>query len=108
MACKSVRRKRRIKEALYQRQRGRCHYCGDPMLYRIPDTWKSKHHPPSLATIDHVKARGLGGTNAQKNLVMACHKCNARKSGEESKIAAARRAQKPRPAPLATLCDVWV
>lgn len=40
-----------------------CHYCR---------TWI----PEGETTLDHVWPKILGGTNAQRNLVVACWKCN--------------------------------
>lgn len=50
---------------LSDKQSGRCVYCGI-----VPD----------IKTIDHIIPLISGGTNDKKNLVMACDKCNSRKS----------------------------
>jgi len=52
---------------IYLRDSSTCVYCGCP-----------KHLTPRL-TLDHVKARSKGGTNAHTNLVTACLSCNSAK-----------------------------
>lgn len=47
---------------IFQRDRGRCQYCG------LPGT-----------TLDHVIPRAAGGTNHPENLVTCCRACNRRK-----------------------------
>lgn len=42
----------------------------------------------NYATIDHIKARGLGGTDALSNLRIICLECNGKKSRIESDEAA--------------------
>ena len=34
---------------------------------------------PENSTIDHFKARSVGGTEDEDNLVLACYRCNVRK-----------------------------
>ena len=48
---------------LFYAQRGRCAYCQRRISLRE-------------ATLDHVKPRSRGGSNAVKNLVCACLTCN--------------------------------
>lgn len=51
-------------------------------------TRRSRHRrAPNFATIDHIQARGLGGTNAVGNLQVICNKCNGVKSVGESHAA---------------------
>lgn len=57
-------------KTLFQRQRGRCHYCKRPM--------NLGGGGPSHATRDHVVPRAQGGKDAG-NLVAACVTCNQRK-----------------------------
>jgi len=47
--------------------------------------------PGSLASIDHIKARGLGGTNVASNLRVICTGCNNDKARGESQAVEARR-----------------
>lgn len=54
------------RRAIYARDEWRCVYCDVP---------------GSLAplTLDHIKPRNKGGSNAARNLVTCCHACNASK-----------------------------
>jgi 5-methylcytosine-specific restriction endonuclease McrA len=45
-----------------------CTYCGSPGTEDNP------------LTIDHVIPLAMGGTNARENLVVACYRCNRKKS----------------------------
>jgi 5-methylcytosine-specific restriction endonuclease McrA len=54
--------------SIYERDGGRCHYCGT----EIPRN--SDWH------IDHKHPRSLGGSDAEDNLVLACAPCNLAKS----------------------------
>lgn len=40
---------------------------------------------PIRATIDHITARCLGGSNRKENLVVACRSCNNLRSKEEGR-----------------------
>jgi 5-methylcytosine-specific restriction endonuclease McrA len=53
--------------AQYDRQRGRCYWCGDKLA---PD-WQA----------DHVTPLCKGGSNGPENLVASCRSCNHRKRG---------------------------
>jgi 5-methylcytosine-specific restriction endonuclease McrA len=55
--------RRRRKARLFELSGGKCFWC------RVPLTYED-------ATIDHVVARGRGGSNALENLVLACEPCN--------------------------------
>ena len=44
-----------------------------------------------MATIDHIIARGLGGTNAKSNLRIICSACNSLKARTEAAQAIERR-----------------
>jgi len=48
--------------AQYQRQKGRCYYCGR----KVDDNYH----------VDHVVPLALGGSNGPENLVIACAHCN--------------------------------
>ncbi len=54
---------------LWEEQGGLCWYCRKRVLSRA-------------ATIDHVRPRSKGGTNARENLVMACGRCNRGKGSK--------------------------
>jgi 5-methylcytosine-specific restriction endonuclease McrA len=64
----------RMREQLYARQGGCCHYCGREMTlrtYAIQDALRDTD-----ATIEHLVPRVLGGRDIPQNLVAACHRCN--------------------------------
>lgn len=57
---------RRFMQPLWEREQQRCFYC----LARLT---------PDAAVLDHVVAQVNGGNNSYRNVVIACHACNARK-----------------------------
>lgn len=57
------------RRAVYARDRHRCVYC-------------NRSVPESERTLDHVRARSNGGSNAASNLVTACLGCNSSKQGK--------------------------
>ncbi len=59
-----VKGRKRLK--LYQVSQ-RCHYCAKWLQFED-------------STLDHIVPRSKGGTFANKNLVIACDKCNRRKA----------------------------
>lgn len=59
-----------------------CSYCGTP---------GTEHNP---LTIDHVIPLSQGGSNARENKVVACYKCNRKKSDAVGAIEAVRRSAK--------------
>lgn len=67
MASKTVTPKTRF--AVFERDRFTCQYCG-------------KSAPDIELQIDHVVPVSKGGSNAAKNLVTSCQKCNAGKGAE--------------------------
>jgi 5-methylcytosine-specific restriction endonuclease McrA len=66
----------------FQRQLGRCFYCGLPMWKDHPEKFAQKfgislHQARRLkCTGEHLHARQDGGTNAQSNVAAACLYCN--------------------------------
>lgn len=56
---------REKRDRLSEAQNHRCCYCGE----RFADGSKA-------ATLEHVRARANGGSNAYANLVVACLRCN--------------------------------
>jgi len=69
----------------FEKQKGRCYYCGVPMWldnlseftakYGISEK-KAKHF---ACTAEHLLARQDGGTNEMQNIVAACYFCNSRR-----------------------------
>jgi len=58
--------KRKMRIALYERQRHKCAYCGRYMEFKE-------------STLDHVVPKSKGGRLTRDNRVVACAKCNTRK-----------------------------
>lgn len=56
--------------------------CGAAMMF---GALQCKH--PRAATIDHIKARGLGGADHPSNMTVVCFTCNNAKSFAEAKSA---------------------
>jgi 5-methylcytosine-specific restriction endonuclease McrA len=57
-----------------------CVWCCKPLTGRSPD-----------ATVDHVRCRSHGGSNALDNLVLACAHCNHRRSNAPADVWLERR-----------------
>jgi 5-methylcytosine-specific restriction endonuclease McrA len=55
-----------------------CLFCGVPMV--------SRGSGPNRATVDHIDARCLGGTDALSNLQVICSRCNLEKSYAEREV----------------------
>ncbi len=58
-------------DAIRRRDKDRCRYCG------VDVNWKDRRSPKG-GTYDHVQPRG---DNSYENVVVCCHRCNARKGG---------------------------
>jgi hypothetical protein len=62
---------------LWTRSGGKCHWCG--ILTTLQDNrWNT-------ATRDHVLPRYKGGTGDRYNIVLACFRCNNRRSHEDAR-----------------------
>lgn len=82
-AWKNGEKRQRMAE-LIARDGTRCHWC-DVETIPVPRGHQGRLHPRHR-TIDHLLDRTRGGTNDLTNLVIACDKCNGRRS-EESREA---------------------
>lgn len=61
-----TRHGRRVRAAILQRDRRRCHYCGQP-----------------ANTVDHLKPLAEGGSRLDpRNLAAACEHCNKSRGGQ--------------------------
>lgn len=66
----------------FQKQSGRCFYCGSPMWLSSKDEFAAKHAISKSAaarfqcTAEHLIARCDGGKNNNSNIVAACIFCN--------------------------------
>lgn len=67
------KRKSRL-QILYNKQSGRCAYCGDPM---IVGSEMSNH--PRHVSVDHIIPRSRGGVSSEWNLLAVCRECNCEK-----------------------------
>lgn len=63
----------------FERQNGRCAYCGIPML--LPPL-RGRKPRDRRATLDHVLPLARGGADSEANTVAACLACNAAKGGD--------------------------
>lgn len=75
---------RKLRLALYRRDRWRCHWCKTRVA--CGKSFRRLHR--ALATLDHLLPRSQGGDHSPGNLVTACMRCN-RQRGDERVIAAA-------------------
>ena len=71
--------------AAFNKQCGRCFYCGNPMWLDNPEQFaktmqiSARQLPWFQCTAEHLKARQDGGTDAATNIVAAHQYCNARR-----------------------------
>lgn len=74
-----------LRRAIYERDQGICGICAEP----VP--WEDLH-------VDHIQARGAGGTHAPANLRTTHKRCNRQKIADDKVTTrAARAAGIPRP-----------
>ena len=59
-------------DVLLKRQRGRCFFCGTKI-------YAGKQQLKPRGTIEHLRPRSRGGTDALENLAAACRICNQEK-----------------------------
>lgn len=63
---------KKLKDAVWHRDRGLCFYCG---------RFLTKGHPER--TLDHVIPKSKGGANRMWNLVISCKACNSEKEDQD-------------------------
>jgi 5-methylcytosine-specific restriction endonuclease McrA len=68
--------RRAVRRAVADRCRWRCAYCRRQLV-------EGADRVEDRPTLDHVVPRSRGGTNRQRNLVLACPPCNGRKADLE-------------------------
>lgn len=72
----------RARMLAFQRQQGRCCYCGMPMWLKTPDELTSRFAVTVRqaqilqCTAEHIHARCDGGGNAASNIAGSCRYCN--------------------------------
>lgn len=71
------KRKTTARDNLWARSGGKCHWCG------IMTTLQDNHW--HTATRDHILPRYKGGTGDRHNIVLACFRCNNRRSHEDAR-----------------------
>lgn len=65
--------KRELKDWAYRKYRGRCAYCNRTLAKED-------------ATLDHIVALSLGGSNSRSNLALACLECNHTKGSTTPQV----------------------
>jgi|SaaInlStandDraft_2_1057019.scaffolds.fasta_scaffold118348_2 hypothetical protein len=65
--------------AIYMRDDWKCVYCMKVVEVRFTQSSLKQSLGYDSATLDHVLARELGGTNDHRNLVTCCKACNSAK-----------------------------
>ena len=63
----------RVRDVLYERQKGRCPDCGDRLMLI----------GPAPAHADHIMPLALGGSNDVRNLQLLCAPCNLTKGARD-------------------------
>jgi 5-methylcytosine-specific restriction endonuclease McrA len=81
-----TRFRREVRTAWRKQFGGKCQGCGHGMAFDVRD-----QQMPNFATIDHINARGLGGSEELHNVQVICARCNNKKSLQEHWIARERR-----------------
>jgi 5-methylcytosine-specific restriction endonuclease McrA len=82
----------KIRNHAFQKQHGRCFYCGQPMWSRKPDEIVAKYQiKPDQAKLlkctgEHLKAKQEGGDVSQNNIVAACLFCNQTRHKRKSPL----------------------
>lgn len=72
-------RKKKIREKLFKKQEGRCHWCTQPMDMTPTRTTKSGNVKCNqrYATLEHVLPKSMGGDWwSKENIVLAHASCN--------------------------------
>lgn len=95
--------KRQIKDLWRKKFGALCQSCGGRMSFSSDDIGA-----PNQATVDHITARALGGTDFLDNLQVICLACNNRKSQAESDRAQGREPKQPAPATPAVTRASWL
>jgi len=76
---------KKIRDASFRDQNGRCYYCRQPMWRTDPAAFAKTHAlSPALAcrlqaTAEHLTPKRDGGDDGKANIVAACLYCNTRR-----------------------------
>lgn len=83
MGGEQLRRKKKLRKAAFQRQGGKCYWCGCAMIYKTQENAHELHENKEMlslmCTADHVTQRSIGGKTSKDNIVAACFGCNTRR-----------------------------
>lgn len=84
LTCRRARRSRRLpirlREEIFGRDGGRCHWCGrSDLLPTWRDEYRQERFTDRAAGIDHLHPRSRGGTDEAANLALCCGRCNSSK-----------------------------
>ena len=69
-------------ELLFERDKGRCSYCGREVVRQSYDFVNQKKMGRQ-ACIDHIIPQSRGGSHSAGNLLLACRSCNSRKKDRD-------------------------
>lgn len=73
-------KRQKFRGELFALQAGKCCYCEREMrLASLPHKCRT---PKDYATFEHLMQKCEGGTNAQKNIKLACHQCNRKRPND--------------------------
>lgn len=76
----SSKRRRKIRDYVFDRENGKCFYCG-----KICIISNSTTREENTATIDHIISRKNGGhATDRNNCVLSCWKCNNEKAEKDA------------------------
>lgn len=79
---RNSRKLRKLRNKAAQRQRGRCHYCLEPMWDEDQRAFGERFALTFGQTLryrctaEHLLERCKGGADDERNIVAACHHCN--------------------------------
>ena len=79
-----------LRKEAYDRQRGKCYWCGTPMKT------STELNDPLRCTADHLIPLNEGGKTCRENIVAACSKCNHGRHPELTRKATMKRHHKVR------------
>jgi 5-methylcytosine-specific restriction endonuclease McrA len=71
---------KRVVQELIDRDGTKCHYCGCELVFKYSGYVENGY------SIDHVKAKAMGGSEDLDNLLLACRSCNSRKGSRDYAI----------------------
>ncbi|RYH61132.1 MAG: restriction endonuclease, partial [Alcaligenaceae bacterium] len=80
------------RSSAFERQRGLCCYCDEPMWVSDPEVF-AKHHgltrrqaDAHRCTAEHLQARREGGRDVRENIAAACAWCNSHRHAQRAVV----------------------